>query len=615
MPTTKEELVTGIKKPKFKILCNGGFGTGKCVSGDTLISGADGRIHTIEEIYHWKRFSILAFDGNYLKAIEPNNFIKKFSDSTIELKTCSGMKVRGTPEHPILTVDGWKRLDEISVEDEVFTASNLSEFQGKEDTLSDEFCELLGYIIGDGNITQQRTTLTIHDFKIVAHVKQLCEKLGYEFVKTKSTNRCSAYTIKNENLKERLIDLGLWGRTSHTKKVPAELFKQTNKKIAKFLNGLFTCDGTIYAMRRKDRPIGSTIYGLSYCTVNERLAREVGLLLSRFDIPYSIRERKVKYKNEYDHKAFEVNIARWQGKKTFCELIGMEKAKNLQEIVRKKELDSVTMTIFDSHCVKDKVKSINKREGTWVYDISVPELHNYLANGIVCHNTYFAMTFPKWAYAMIEPNGIMTAMSNPPLLENMIHYEEFVPAKLDLKLCFENLSNYLAKVKKEAEEGKIDTFILDNLSHLSENRWLYIEQYEPAISKSGKIDKLAQYGNLGRWLYKFILCEVIALPCHVVVNVHTQDEIEEEETDRGEAKRKKTGAIITNTLGGFRNDAAGLFNANIFLEAQQLPQAQYKYKAFCKSTTKYPAAKNNVGLPQLVENISFQTLVESITKK
>lgn len=225
--------------------------------------------------------------------------------------------------------------------------------------------------------------------------------------------------------------------------------------------------------------------------------------------------------------------------------------------------------------------------------------------------TYFSMTFPKFAYAMIEPNGIMTALSNPSLLENMVHYEEFVPAKLDLKLCFENLSNYIVKVRKEVAEGKIETFILDNLSHLSENRWLYIEQYEPAITKKGSIDKLAQFGNLGRWLYKFILCEIISLPCHVVVNVHVMDEELEEENERGESKRKKTGNIITNTLGGFRNDAAGLFNATMFLECLQQPQGAYKYRAICKPTSKY-AAKNNIGLPQIVEDISYSKLVEAI---
>jgi len=235
-----------------------------------------------------------------------------------------------------------------------------------------------------------------------------------------------------------------------------------------------------------------------------------------------------------------------------------------------------------------------------------------LANGgFGVGKTYFAMTFPKWAYAMIEPNGILTAMSNQQLLGNMVHYDEFVPSKLEIKQCFESLSNYLARVRKEAEEGKIETFILDNLSHLSENRWLYIEQYEPAISKTGKKDTLSQYGNLGRWLYKFILTEVISLPCHVVVNVHIMEEEEEQEMANGQTKRVKTGNIITNTLGGFRKDAAGLFNANLFLETKKVGPDKYSYTARCKPGGG-KEAKNNIGLPEIVENISYTTLCNAI---
>lgn len=230
--------------------------------------------------------------------------------------------------------------------------------------------------------------------------------------------------------------------------------------------------------------------------------------------------------------------------------------------------------------------------------------------------TFFAMTFPKWAYCMIEPNGIMTARSNPGLLDNMVHYEDCVPTKLDLRQVFEQrIPNYIAKVRKDIEEGLVEAFILDNLSHCSENRWMYIDQFEPAwvIKKGHQVkDARSQYGNLGRWLYKFILTEVVSLPCHVIVNVHTMDETTEEETSSGEAKQVKTGGIITNTLGGFRDDAAGLFNANIFLEVKNLPEGKYERQAICLPTTKYPTAKNNIGLPQVVKNISYQTLVDAI---
>ena len=246
----------------------------------------------------------------------------------------------------------------------------------------------------------------------------------------------------------------------------------------------------------------------------------------------------------------------------------------------------------------------------------VPKFKIISNGGFGTGKTFLSMTAPKWAYAMIEPNGIMTAMSNPQLMENMVHYEDLVPTKLDLKQCFDaKIPNYLAKVRQDIEAGLVETFILDNLSHLSENRWMYIDTFEPAIvMKAGKStkDNRSQYGNLGRWLYKFILTEIVSLPCNVFVNVHIMDETEEQETSSGENKQVKTGSIITNTLGGFREDAAGLFNANIFLEVKNLPEGKYEYQAICRPTTKYPTAKNNIGLPQIVKNISFQTLCESI---
>lgn len=243
----------------------------------------------------------------------------------------------------------------------------------------------------------------------------------------------------------------------------------------------------------------------------------------------------------------------------------------------------------------------------------VPKLRILCNGGFGAGKTYFAMTFPKWKYAMIEPNGITTALSNPHLLKNMVDYEELVPSKLDVKECFMRLHNYVAECRKQAEEGLVETFILDNLTHLSENRWIYIDTYEKAVAKSGNVDTLSMYGNLGRWLYRFVVTELLSLPCHVVVNVHQMEE-EEEQIVNGQAKRVKTGQIITNTLGGFRKDAAGLFNANLFLECSKTGPDKYMFKARCRPGGG-KEAKNNLGLPEFVEDISYEKLMSSIGVK
>lgn len=241
----------------------------------------------------------------------------------------------------------------------------------------------------------------------------------------------------------------------------------------------------------------------------------------------------------------------------------------------------------------------------------VPKLRILCNGGFGAGKTYFAMTFPRWKYAMIEPNGITTAMSNPKLLENMVDYEELVPSKLDVKECFMRLHNYVAETRKQVLEGKVDTFILDNLTHLSENRWIYIDTYEKAVGKSGNVDTLSMYGNLGRWLYRFVVTELLSLPCHVVVNVHQMEEEAEEIQSNGQSKRVKTGNVITNTLGGFRKDAAGLFNANLFLEVNKTGPDKYQFRARCRPGGG-KEAKNNLGLPEFVEDISYEHLIKSI---
>lgn len=234
-----------------------------------------------------------------------------------------------------------------------------------------------------------------------------------------------------------------------------------------------------------------------------------------------------------------------------------------------------------------------------------------LANGgFGVGKTHFAMTFPKWAYAQIEPNGLTTALSNPELVKNMVVADQFILSQdEDIKDTFNRLLAFCRDCREKAKKGEIETFILDNLTHLSINRFAHIEKYEKQMTAKGAVDTRAMYGTLGQWLYRFILTEVVSLPCHVVVCCHEQDQEEEDES----GKLVKTGKVISQTLGGFRNQAGSLFNASIFLETKKVGPDKYKYEARCKPSNG-KSAKNNVGLPETVESISYQTLIEHLYK-
>jgi len=171
---------------------------------------------------------------------------------------------------------------------------------------------------------------------------------------------------------------------------------------------------------------------------------------------------------------------------------------------------------------------------------------------------------------------------------------------------FDRLTKFCDKIREDAKSGKIETFILDPVTMLAENRWIYINVFEQIKTAKGALDTRSMYGNLGRWLYKFILTEVLTIPCNVIITVHEQEE--QEEDDKG--KTYKTGKIEPAILGGFRDRIAGMVNAHIFLELKR-DQGKYRYIARCMpSITK--RAKNNLGLPEIVEDISYQKIMDNI---
>jgi hypothetical protein len=231
--------------------------------------------------------------------------------------------------------------------------------------------------------------------------------------------------------------------------------------------------------------------------------------------------------------------------------------------------------------------------------------------------TYFAMTFPKWAYAQLEPAGLMTAKANPHLMENMVMAESFVPStEEDIKDTFARLEKFCRLCREKAKAGEIETFILDNATYLSEIRWEYIEKYEmPTSTRSGVEDTRSAFRALGNWLFNFIIKEVISIPAHVVVTFHQMEETEVVTDDRGRERERLTGRIISDTLGRFRDRAPGLFSASLFLERHKFGNG-FIYKAICTGAEgSGKPAKNNLGLPPEIVNISYQTIMEYLTKR
>ncbi|MBI5884678.1 AAA family ATPase [archaeon] len=85
----------------------GANGSGKCLHGDTLISLADGSQVTIKEL-NKDNEQVIALNQN-LKLVNAfkGKFFSRKVNKLLHVKLKTGKEIKLTPEHPLLTVNGW----------------------------------------------------------------------------------------------------------------------------------------------------------------------------------------------------------------------------------------------------------------------------------------------------------------------------------------------------------------------------------------------------------------------------------------------------------------------------------------------------------------------------
>ena len=142
----------GDKRPQLADLRESG-----CLVGDTLIPLADtGERVPIQELCGNAGFRVWAVDPETHK-IKPKTVTNAFCTGkkpVYRLQTQLGCEIRATGNHKFLTVNGWRRLDELTEGDRIALPRSLESRDAKD--LTDPELELLGFLIGDGCGLQEK---------------------------------------------------------------------------------------------------------------------------------------------------------------------------------------------------------------------------------------------------------------------------------------------------------------------------------------------------------------------------------------------------------------------------------------------------------------------------
>ncbi|MAG08052.1 hypothetical protein CMO89_01130 [Candidatus Woesearchaeota archaeon] len=440
-------------------------GGGKCLDGDTLITLNDGSTIPIKDL-EYDDHDILSLNKELkINKAQKSGFFKRNVNELLHIKLRSGKEIKLTPEHPLLTINGWIPAEELNAGSRIATPRIISAFG--EDSLEEHKIKLLAYLIAEGHLGNRFVLFTnkdkiiiddfnraVNDFDSNLTIKQHSNEFCFRI--SANNKRSTEKAIRNEkgqfekgskfhhksSLRLWLDKTGIYGLKSKEKIIPKIMFKSSKSNMKLFLNRLFSCDGSLYF--EKD----SRSWRISYCSSSRELIHQVQHLLLRFEVLSKIRTKTMKL-NKKSFSTYEIKI---KGEKVykFIQEIGFfgEKEERQNKALRETEsskrnpnIDTVPKELWDSYRPESWVKvgkglgysspkaarsSINyapsrqkllqmaitdnntfiknlaasdifwdeivymeKLQGNFtVYDISVPENHNFVANDIIVHNSY-----------------------------------------------------------------------------------------------------------------------------------------------------------------------------------------------------------------------------------
>jgi len=263
-----------------------------CLTGDTLVTLANGNRVRIDSLVEVKNgFDVFSLNsGSYkLEKSQVSNAFCTGTKQVYRLTTRLGRTIRATANHKFLTINGWKRLDELATNEHIAVPREIN-VNGK-DTMTVDELALLGHLIGDGcTLPRHSIQYTTRESDLAHIVAGLASKVFGDTVKPRIKKERTWYQVYltstrkhthgvRSAVSEWLDRLDVWGLRSHEKFVPDKVFAQSNEQIKVFLRHLWATDGSIkFVGGKSPRPIAY------YASSSDRLATDVQTLLIRLGI-------------------------------------------------------------------------------------------------------------------------------------------------------------------------------------------------------------------------------------------------------------------------------------------------------------------------------------------
>ncbi|MHA1238018.1 MAG: adenosylcobalamin-dependent ribonucleoside-diphosphate reductase [Candidatus Odinarchaeia archaeon] len=345
--------------------------TNPCVVGDTLVATDEGLVEARK-----LRKGMRIWNGKGWNTIEEviNNGVKKVFKITLK----SGIEIRVTPEHKLLTENGWKEVKDIKPKEKVFVPLNYPEINsGKKK--DEKFYEFIGYFIGNGSLSiSNHVSLHVgNDRELINYFSPILEKISGSSYVIERGNQFIVDTHRKHFAEEIREIFGVDISNSEEKQIPEKFLREDTSSIKALLRGIFSSDGTVYESK------GTVTIALS--SSSKKLLKQVQLLLLYLGIPSTLTnekeaERKIIKGKEYETKPTYRILISGERAKLFFEKIGFirEKERKFENLIGNKRVYSTIKNYEYQEIVE--IKEDGEEE---VFDITAPPEYTWITNGIL----------------------------------------------------------------------------------------------------------------------------------------------------------------------------------------------------------------------------------------
>lgn len=336
----------------------------------------------------------------------------------LKLVTESGYELIATPNHKIMTTKGWVEIQDLKPgfhkiliqparglfnENGILPFEVSNQYQGNNGITyklnlphkwSKKLGQVLGWLIGDGWLRNGDKncrlgfTFSQDDRKIMNYLKPIINDFyGQEIKEVLRTNGIYHLSYHSKYFVDFFKKLGVKSWTSINKEVPETIFTATEETAIGFLQGLFTADGTV-----RDNPKSNSSW-IALTAKSKKLLQQVQLLLLNLGIKSRIYNRSrnprkglfpyITKDGEYktyttDGILFELGIFS-ESRERFKSLIGFLNEKKTMK------LENIRFRRFYKQVYEEEIESVKKTGKQEVYDLTEPNTHSMIVNGIVTH--------------------------------------------------------------------------------------------------------------------------------------------------------------------------------------------------------------------------------------